>query len=133
MTPLFRKGKKKSLLGEKAKETVITDLDSFCESDKNVCKALEHVMFLDPRKIGTTIKDAEKKASKFEKQKDSELAKMWYHIAGGLALWKGDVKKVEEYFNKCAEMAPEMNYKAITEIADKAVEKAGEYYKKYLK
>jgi len=39
---------------------------------------------------------------------------------------------VRDYFNKCAEMAPEMNYNAITEIADKAVEKAGEYYSKYL-
>jgi len=76
MAPLFRKGKKESLLGEKTKETVITDLDSLCGSDKNVCKALEHVMFLDPRKIGASIKEAEKKASKFEKQKDSELARM---------------------------------------------------------
>lgn len=79
------------------------------------------------------MKDAAKKAAKYEKQKDSELARMWYHIAGGLALWKGDINGVKEYFDKCAELAPEMNYNSVVEIADRAVEKAGEYYNKYLK
>jgi hypothetical protein len=129
----LRRGKKEQLLTKETEETVITDLDSICGSDRNLCKTLGQMMFLDPRKIGTTAKDAAKKAAKYEKQKDRELARIWYHIAGGLVLWNGDTKKVKEYFSKCAELAPEMNYKAIIEIAEKAVEKAGEYYKKHLK
>jgi hypothetical protein len=54
---------------------------------------------------------------------------MWYHIAGGLALWKGDASKVKQFFNKCAILAPDTGYELITKIPEKAVEKAQEYYK----
>ena len=39
---------------------------------------------------------------------------------------------VKENFSKCAKLAPEMKYETIIEIPEKAVEKAQEYYKKYL-
>ena len=133
MGPLFRKEKKDLLRAKQPEKGEITDLELACGSDKETCKALWHTMFLDPRKIGTTIRDAARKAAKYEKSKDKELARMWYHVAGGLALWKGDTTKVKQYFDKCAKLAPEMEYEPIVGIADKAVEKAQEYYKKYLK
>ena len=73
-----------------------------------------------------------KKAASLEKKGDSKMARMWYHIAGGLALWKGDAEMVKKYFSKCAKLAPERKYETIVEIPEKAVEKAQEYYKKYL-
>jgi len=131
--PLFKKERKDLLQAKQPEKGKITDLEVTCGSDKETCKALWHTMFLDPRKIGTTIREAARKAAKYEKSKDEKLAMMWYHVAGGLALWKGDTAKVKQYFDECAKLAPEMEYKRIVETADKAVEKAQEYYKKYLK
>ncbi len=133
MGPLFKKKKEDFGLVKQPEKEAVTDLEIVCGSDRDVCKALWHTMFLDPRKVGTTIEDAARKASKYEKSKDKELARIWYHIAGGLALWKGDTAKVKQYFKQCAKMAPEMDYEHVVEISDRAVEKAQEYYKKYLK
>jgi hypothetical protein len=128
------RGKKKVMLEKAHLEKVgMTDLDKICGDDKEVCQALWHTMFYDPRKIGATLDDATKKAADFEKKGDKEQARIWYHIAGGLALWKGDVAKVEQYFGKCASMAPEMEYKLVTKIPEKAVDKAQEFYREYLK
>jgi hypothetical protein len=128
------RGKKKVMLEEAHLEKGgMTDLDKICGDDKEVCQALWHTMFYDPRKIGATLDDATKKAADFEKKGDKEQARIWYHIAGGLALWKGDVAKVEQYFGKCASMAPEMEYKLVTKIPEKAVDKAQEFYREYLK
>lgn len=128
------KGEKKEA-GEKAlpEKAGITDLEKICGGDKEVCGALWTTMFYDPRKIGTTLDDAAKKAADYEKKDDDQQARMWYHVAGGLALWKGDVARVKQYFGKCATIAPEMNYKLITKIPEKAVEKAQEFYSKFLK
>ena len=128
---LFRRDKKKNFrkLPEK---TIVTDLERFCGSDKEVCKALWHTMFLDPRKIKTTLKDSVKKAADFEKKNLDEHARIWYHIAGGLALWKDDAPKVKQYFTKCMKLAPEMDYELITKIPEKAAVKAQEFYKKFL-
>jgi hypothetical protein len=128
------RGKKKEVPEEARSENVgMTDLDKICGDDKEVCQVLWHTMFYDPRKIAATLDDATKKAADFEKKGDKERARMWYHIAGGLALWKGDVAKVKQYFGKCATMAPEMDYKPITENPEKAVEKAQEFYREHLK
>jgi hypothetical protein len=107
----------------------ITKLEDICSGDKEVYEALQHTMFLDPRKITATLDQAAENASDFEKKKDEVKAKMWYHIAGGLALWKGDASKVKQFFNKCAILAPDTGYELITKIPEKAVEKAQEYYK----
>jgi hypothetical protein len=128
------RGKKKGMLEDARPEKVgTTDLDKICGDDKEVCQALWHTMFYDPRKIGATLNDAAKRASDFEKKGDKERARIWYHIAGGLALWKGDVAEVKQYFGKCVSMAPEMDYKPITKIPEKAVEKAQEFYREHLK
>ncbi|UCD95981.1 MAG: hypothetical protein JSV35_05650 [Candidatus Bathyarchaeota archaeon] len=110
-----------------------TDLDVFCGGDKELSNALWYTMFLDPRKIKTTLRDAEKNAVAFEKDDKLQNARIWYHIAGGLALWKGDEAKVKIFFEKCGELAPESNYRPITAIPKKAVEAAAKYYKEYLK
>ncbi len=134
MSPsLFRRGEKTEAPDTEPEEVKVTELDWICGDDKEVCKALLRTMFLDPRKIAVTTKDAAKRAADAEKKKDSERARMWYHIAGGLALWEGDTAKVKQYFGKCAKLAPEMGYELINKIPEKAVAKAQEYYKQHLK
>ncbi|MEE8632224.1 MAG: hypothetical protein V3T10_02830 [Candidatus Bathyarchaeia archaeon] len=131
MSRLTEKDKKELTI--KPIELKPTDLDQLCNGDKELCNALWHTMFLDPRKINITLREAAKKATAFEKDKKHQNARMYYHIAGGLALWKGDESKVKKYFEKCGELAPEMNYRPIIAIPKKAVEAAAKYYKEYLK
>lgn len=126
----FRKKKEKKTNVEAVK--TMTELEQLCGDDKETYEALLNTMFLDPRKIETPMKDAAKKAKKFEKEKEPLRAKIWYEIAGGLAIYEEDVKKVTEYFSKCEKLSPETKY-PILKNPEKAVAKAQEYYKKYLK
>jgi len=115
---------------EEVKEA--TDLEKTCAGDKESYEALRESMFLDPRKADVSMKDSVEKAKSFEKQGKNVEAKAWYEIAGGLAIYEGDVAKVKEYFSKCKELSPNSAY-PILGIPKKAVNKAQEYYLKYLK
>ena len=126
----FRKKKEKKVNIE-TKET-ITELEEFCGDDKETYEALHHTMFLDPRKIGTSMKEAAENAKKYEKEKDFVKARTWYEIAGGLAIYEGNVEKVVEFFRETEKISPDMKY-PILKNPEKAIEKAQEYYKKHLK
>ena len=130
---LFKREKKEEKVKKQVEKTRISELEEICGNDKETYKALRHTMFYYPQKIDATLEDAVKKAADFEKQGDSRKTRIWYHVAGGLALWKGDVAKVKQYFGECAKLAPEMDYELIMKIPEKAVAKAQEYYKKFLK
>jgi hypothetical protein len=127
---LRRLGKKKV---ELVSETYgsISELEKLCGDDKVSYEALQHTMFLDPRKISTPMKVAVENARKFEKEKNLGRARIWYDIAGGLAIYEGDARKVMELFNE-SERISGMKY-PILKDAEKAVAKAQEYYKKNLK
>jgi hypothetical protein len=126
---LFRRGKEKSKAGASTAEK-LTALEQFCDSDKDVYEALHRVMFLDPRKVDVTLKKAADNAKKCEKEKDITRARMWYEIAGGLAIYEGNVKKVVQYFGQAEKLTGEKY--PILNNADKAVAKAQEYYKQHL-
>jgi hypothetical protein len=128
---LDRLKKKKEVQTEtEAKETV-TELEKLCGDDKETYEALLNTMFLDPRKVGASMKDAVENAKKSEKEKDLLRAKVWYEIAGGLAIYEGNVKKVIECFSECEKLS-NVKY-PILKNPEKAVSIAQEYYKKYLK
>ena len=109
--------------------TKVTTLAQLCASDLETYQALSH-MFLDPRKIDVSTKQAADKAKKAEKEKDFISAKMWYEVAGGLAIYEADVKKVVEYYGG-AERVSGKKY-LILKNPEKAVSKAQEYYKQSL-
>jgi len=109
----------------------IDELRQICGNDDTIYEALHQTMFLDPRKIQFSIKEAAQNAEKLEKEKNLSRARVWYDIAGGLALYEGDTKKVVEYFSE-AEKISGLKY-PIVKNAEKAVAKAKEYYQKYLK
>lgn len=123
--------KKETPMKSVKQEVIITDLEKFCADDKESYEALQNTMFLDPRKLNTLLPDAAKKAKEFEKKRDTLKAKIWYEIAGGLAIYERDASKVKEYFGKCEKLSPNSVY-PILKNPEKAIEKAQEYYKKYL-
>jgi hypothetical protein len=109
--------------------TDLTTLEQICGSDKETYQALSY-MFLDPRKIDVSMKEAFDNAKKAEKEKDLTSARMWYEVAGGLALYQDDTEKVVEYYGDAERVTGEKYL--IVNNSDKAVAKAQEYYKKYL-
>lgn len=111
--------------------TRVSELEQICEGDKETYEALLQTMFLDPRKIDVPIKDVLDNAKKFEKEKNAARARIWYDIAGGLAIYQGNAKKVTEYFGESQRIS-KTQY-PILKNTEKAVTKAQEYYKKYLK
>lgn len=125
-----RKKKEGALSSEEVKK-IVTDLESICGDDKEIYEALLNIILLDPRKIGKSIREATREAEKFEELGDMTRAKIWYEIAGGLAIYDGNVEKVKEIFSKCEKL---FNRKyPILKIPERAVAKAQEYYQKYLK
>jgi hypothetical protein len=111
--------------------TRVSELEQICEGDRETYEALLQTMFLDPRKIDAPIKEATDNAKKFEKEKHPTRARIWYDIAGGLAIYQGNTKKVAEYFGESQRIS-KTQY-PILKNPEKAVTKAQEYYKKYLK
>lgn len=109
--------------------TNTTTLAQICGSDLETYQALSY-MFLDPRKIDVSTKQAADKAKNAEKEKDFPSAQMWYEVAGGLAIYEGDTKKVVEYYGG-AERVSGKKYLILIN-PDKAVAKAQEYYKQSL-
>jgi hypothetical protein len=130
----FEKFRKKKKGEEKPTEEVkkSTELEMFCGDDKETYEALHNAMFLDPRKIGTSMKEAAENAKKFKKSGDLVKTRTQYEIAGGLAIYEGNVKKVVKFFSECQKISPNASY-SILKNPEKAVAKAQEYYKKYLK
>jgi len=125
----------KKLIRKKEEKVVTevkkTELEELCGDDKETYEALLSTMFLDPREIRTSIGEAEEKAKEFENSGDRLKAVTQYQIAGRLAISEGDVEKVKKFFGKCQELS-ETDW-PILKIPEKAVAKAQEYYKKYLK
>ena len=127
---IFRR-KKKEEATTTTETRQVTELEKLCGDDKETYEALYYVMFLDPRKISVSMEEAVDNAKKFEKEKDLTRARLWYQIAGGLAIYEGDVKKVVEYFSKCEKLSLGARY-PILKNPEKALAVAQEYYRKFL-
>jgi len=115
-----------------AEKPTLTDLEEICGEDKEVYEALFETMYLDPRKVRYTIDQAVERAKEFEKQNNAHRARVFYDIAGGLAIYEGNVAKIKSFFSKSAKLNPDYPYPILT-VTDKAVAKAKEFYEKYLK
>jgi hypothetical protein len=127
---LDRFRKKKKTVAETSQE--LTDLEKFLGDDKETYEALAHTMFLNPKKVSISMKEAAENAKKFEEEDNFVRARVMYETAGGLAIYEGNPKKVAEYFSECERLDPSIKY-PIIRIAEKAVAKAQEYYEKHLK
>lgn len=129
---LFGKSEKEDVARKTAETTgMLTQLEQLCGNDKQIYEALHHVMFLDPRKVETPLKQAIEKAKSYEKGEDLGRARIWYDVAGGLAIYEGNAKKVVELFSE-SERLSGMKYPILSNT-ERAVTKAQEFYEKYLK
>lgn len=129
MAEMFGKEKNKGKSGAEPAKS-LTALEQVCGNDKETYEALFPVIFLDPRKVDASMAEAVEKAKSAEKKKDISLARMWYEVAGGLALYEGNVNKVVEYYGEAQRVSGDKYL--ILGNADKAVAKAQEYYKQHL-
>ena len=102
------------------------DLKEICKDDPEAYEALYDTMLLSPELAGKSSDDAAREAEKQEEKGDIIGAAAKYRIAGGLAIYEGDIEKVKEYFGKYAELTGRSM--KILEIPERAVEKAREYY-----
>ena len=129
MARLFRRRKEEKRTDAKI-EGKMSDLKQLVGDDVETYEALLSTMFLNPRKIETSLKQAIENAKKSEKDGDLPRAGMWYEVAGGLAIYEGNVKKVLECYAD-AERVTGRKY-SILKNPEKAVTAAKEYYEKYL-
>jgi len=129
LTSIFKKKKKvqKPVSQQTAR---MSDLQELVGIDKETYDALASTMFLNPKNIDSSMKQATEIAKKADADGDRAKAGMWYHVAGGLAIYEGDVKKVVECFG-IAEKLTGRHYR-ILQNPEKAVAAAQEYYKKFL-
>lgn len=129
MARIFRRKKEEKKVDD-VTEGKMSDLGRLAGGDLETYEALSSTMFLDPRKIETSMKQAVENAKKSEKDGDLPRAGMWYEVAGGLAIYEGNVKKVIENYTD-AERVTGRKY-TILKNPEKAVAVAKEYYEKYL-
>jgi hypothetical protein len=111
-------------------EEKVSELERLAGNDRETYEALCSTMFLDPRKVETSLKQAADNAKKSEKDGDMARAGMWYEVAGGLAIYEGNVKKVIEHYTDAARVTGRQY--VILKNPEKAVAVAQEYYKKVL-
>ena len=108
----------------------LSDLQQLIGNDKDTYEALSSVMFLNPKNIEPSMKQAIDSAKEAEAKGDKPKAGMFYQVAGGLAIYEGNVKKVVEYYSMAEKMTG--RHFAILKSPEKAVAVAQEYYKRFL-
>jgi hypothetical protein len=122
------KAKAENPAGQRAE--LLSELQQLVRDDKETYEALSATMFLNPKNIEFSLKEAVENAKKAKDAGDKARAGMWYAVAGGLSIYEGNVKKVVEYYSE-AEKIIGKRYK-ILKNPEKAVNIAQEYYKKFL-
>ena len=131
LSRLFRRSKREIKIEESVETaTEKTELEKLCSSTPEIYEALKEFLLLDPTKIDIDLRDAIENAKKFEKTGKTLSAASWYRIAGGLAIYKGDVEQVKKIFTKYAELTGKKL--KILELAEEAVKVAQRYYEEYL-
>lgn len=91
---------------------------------------MSKLLFIDPKKITTSLEEALSQASQFEASGNKLRAETWYRIAGGIALYRGDPEAVRKYFEKASSIAGDSRpeYKTIARRSQEAVAVAKKYY-----
>jgi hypothetical protein len=130
----FGKTKQKDpALETSAEALVATRLKELCGGDADLYAAMSRLMFLDPKKIMTTLDRVVGEAQSFEGQGNKLRAEVSYRIAGGIALSKGDLNGMRTYFEKAASFAGDSppEYQTILNRSTEAVNIARKYYDEF--
>ena len=134
MPSLFGKKKNQPPPAENPQENqepmVLSKLQEITTGDEEMYRSLSRLLFLDPKKITTSLEDAVSQAAAFDSTGNRTRAEVWYRIAGGIALYRGDPEGVRKFFEKASSIAggnrPE--YKTIASRSQDAVNLARKFY-----
>lgn len=129
-------GKKKSQSSpagnspESQEPVVLSKLQEITAGDADMYQSLSRLLFLDPKKITTSLEDAISQATTFDSMGNKTRAEVWYRIAGGIALYRGDPESVRKFFEKASSIAGDRRpeYKTIASRSQDAVSLARKFY-----
>lgn len=129
----FGKTKQKDPPGTSSESLASTRLRELSGGDADLYGALSRLMFLDPKKITMPLDAVLEEAQDYEKQGNKLRAEVGYRIAGGIALYRGDVDGVNKYFAKAASFAGDSHpeYQVILKRSSEAVGVARKYYEEF--
>lgn len=115
---------------ENQEPMVLSKLQEITASDAEMYRSLSRLLFLDPKKITTSLEDAVSQATTFESTGNRTRAEVWYRIAGGIALYRGDPESVRKFFEKAVSIAGDRRpeYKTIASRSQDAVNLARKFY-----
>jgi hypothetical protein len=115
---------------ENQEPMVLSKLQEITAGDAEMYRSLSRLLFLDPKKITTSLEDALSQATSFESTGNKTRAEVWYRIAGGIALYRGDPESVRKFFEKAASIAGDrrQEYKTIASRSQEAVNLARKFY-----
>ncbi len=109
---------------------VLSKLQEITGTDAEMYQSLSRLLFLDPKKITASLEDAISQATTFESTGNKTRAEVWYRIAGGIALSRGDTESVRKFFEKASSIAGDRRpeYKTIASRSQDAVSLARKFY-----
>jgi hypothetical protein len=134
MLSLFGKKKNQPSPAENPTENqepiVLSKLQEITAGDDEMYRSLSRLLFLDPKKIFTSLEDAVSQATTFDSTGNRTRAEVWYRIAGGIALYRGDQDGVRKFFEKASSIAGDRRpeYKTIASRSQDAVNLARKFY-----
>jgi len=109
---------------------MLSRLQELTGNDIEMYQTMARLLFIDPPKITTSLEEATSQASGYEAAGDKRRAEVWYRIAGGIALHKGDAEAVRKFFEKAALFSEnsKLEYTTIVNRSQEAVSIARKYY-----
>jgi len=116
-----------------AEPILATRLRELSGGDGDLYQAMSRLMFLDPKKIMISLEQVLKEAQEYEAQGNRLRAEVAYRVAGGIALYRGDLDGVNKYFSKAASFAGDSHpeYGFFLKRSSDAVAIARKYYEEF--
>src|SRR5256885_628080 len=81
---------------ENQEALVLGKLQEITVGDAEMYQSLSRLLFLDPKKITTSLEDAVSQATTFDSNGNKIRAEVWYRIAGGIALYRATPPERQE-------------------------------------
>jgi len=127
---LFGKKKTQTQANPNSEPPMLSRLQEIIGSDTEMYRTMSRLLFMDPKKITSSLEEAVSQAANFEASGNKTRAEVWYRIAGGIALYRGDAEGVRKFFEKAASISggAKPEYKTVANRSQEAVSIARKYY-----
>ncbi|TMI36800.1 hypothetical protein E6H25_01735 [Candidatus Bathyarchaeota archaeon] len=109
---------------------MLSRLQEITSNDPEMYQSMSRLLFLDPKRITASLEEAMSQATNFESTGNKTRAEVWYRIAGGIELYRGDAEGVRKFFEKAASVSgnSKPEYKTAASRPQEAVSIAKKYY-----